>query len=214
MKKVRLFVYDFDGTLVDTKLDVADSVNHALKELGVRQLHRETIFGYVGDGVGPLLARSLAGTDFADVLAAVEVFKKHYDKHLLDRTDFYPRCRETIDYFSNKLHAILSNKPVYFINRILDELNFAHPFTSVLGGDSVERKKPDPQGLLQIIRMAQVAPDEVLMVGDSGIDVETGRRANVSTCAVTYGIGGLESISQFGPDWIIHDFSELKNLFC
>ena len=214
MKKIQLFVYDFDGTLADTKLDIADSVNRAMGELGVSALSQETIFGYVGNGVGPLLSRSLAGTGFTDIPTAVEVFKKHYDRHLLDRTNFYPNCRETIGFFSHKLHAILSNKPVYFINRILAELDFARPFVAVLGGDSVETKKPDPQGLLQIMAAARVAPDEVLMVGDSAVDIETGRRANILTCAVTYGLGSRRAIEEARPDWIIHDFAELKNLFC
>lgn len=214
MKKIQLFVYDFDGTLVDTKLDIADSVNRALRELGVRELPRETIFGYVGNGVGPLLARSLAGTGFTEIPTAVEIFKKHYDRHLLDQTHFYPNCRETIDFFSHKSHAIFSNKPVYFIKRILTELNFTRPFVSILGGDSVERQKPDPQGLLQIMEAARVSPDEVLMVGDSVLDMETGRRAHVSTCAVDYGLSSRETLKHAEPNWIIHDFPELKNLFC
>lgn len=209
-----MFVYDFDGTLVDTKLDIADSVNRTLQELGLRELSRETIFGYVGNGVEPLLSRSLGGTGFADVPKAVGIFRNFYDQHLLDQTCFYPHCRETIGFFSHKSHAIFSNKPVYFIKRILAELDFLQPFVSILGGDSMERKKPDPQGLLRIMEMLRVAPDEVLMVGDSAIDIETGKRANVSTCAVTYGLGSRKALEQASPDWIIHDFAELKNMFC
>jgi phosphoglycolate phosphatase len=132
----------------------------------------------------------------------------------LDQTRFYPNCRDTISYFSGKSHAIFSNKPVYFIERILAELNFNQPFVTVLGGDSVERKKPDPQGLLHIMETLRIPPEETLMVGDSSIDMESGRKAGVFTCAVTYGLASRESLEQSKPDWIIHDFAEIKNLFC
>ena len=214
MKKIQLFIYDFDGTLVDTKLDIADSVNRTLRELGLRGLSRETIFGYVGNGVEPLLSRSVEGTGFTDIQKAVEIFKNLYDKHLLDQTCFYPHCRETIDFFSQKSHAIFSNKPVYFIKRILAELDFIQPFVAILGGDSIERKKPDPQGLLHIMETLHVPPHKVLMVGDSAIDIETGKRANVSTCAVTYGLGSHKALEEARPDWIIQDFAELENMFC
>ena len=214
MKKIQLFVYDFDGTLVDTKLDIADSVNRTLRELGARELPLETIFGYVGNGVGPLLDRALAGTGLSDVPLAVRIFKEHYGRHLLDQTDFYPHCRETVGYFLNKSHAIFSNKPVYFIRRILAELNFHQPFVSVLGGDSVDRHKPDPQGLLRIMETLRISPEETLMVGDSPLDIEAGQRAGVSTCAVTYGLASRKTLEQTRPDWIIHDFADLKKLFC
>ncbi len=214
MKKIQLFVYDFDGTLVDTKLDIADSVNRTLSELGLNPLTREKILGYVGNGVGPLLEQSLAGSGYSDLPEAVRVFKKHYDQHLLDQTDLYPHCRETINYFARKSHAIFSNKPVYFIHRILEALRFQQPFGPILGGDSMEKKKPDPQGLLFIMETLRIDPEETLMVGDSAIDMDSGRRAGVSTCAVTYGLADRQTLEQSEPDWIIHDFADLKKLFC
>lgn len=215
MKKIRLFVYDFDGTLVDSKLDIADSVNCALRDLGVRELPRETIFGYIGNGVESLLTHSLAGASAsAGIQEAVEAFKKHYDRRLLDQTNFYPNCRETLDFFSHKTHAIFSNKPLRFIKRILEGLNFLHPFASIVGGDSLKSRKPDPQGLLHILETLRISPGETLMVGDSATDVETGRRAKVFTCAVTYGLGDRKSLDRARPDWIIDNFAQLRELFC
>lgn len=213
MKNIRLFVFDFDGTLVDSKHDIADSVNHTLADLGFPQLPEKTIFSFIGDGVQTLLTRALAPHPFDDIPRAVELFTSHYEQHLLDRTEFYPNCRETLDFFSQKKYAIFSNKPARFIKNILTGLGYIDSFSSILGGDSVENKKPDPEGLHQLMQSFKVGPDEVLMVGDSRIDIETGKRANVATCGVTYGLGNQAELRNSDPDWIIDDMAEMKHLF-
>ncbi|MFQ5443740.1 MAG: HAD hydrolase-like protein, partial [Nitrospinales bacterium] len=123
MKNIRLFVFDFDGTLVDSKHDIAESVNHTLADLGYPQLPEETIISYIGDGVQTLLTRALAPHPFDDIPKAQDIFTKHYEKHLLDRTEFYPNCRETLNFFSQKKYAIFSNKPTRFIKSILTGLD-------------------------------------------------------------------------------------------
>lgn len=213
MKKIRLFVFDFDGTLVDTKRDIADSVNLTLAQLKVRTLPRETIYAYIGSGVGPLLTRALEGTGAGGIPEAVEVFIKHYDERLLDHSHFYPNCRETLNFFAGKIHAICSNKPARFIKKILTELGSLDQFPTIIGGDEPSRKKPDPQGLMDILATHEIPADEAVMVGDSPIDIETGRRAKVSVCAVTYGLSERKSLEEAQPDWIIDDFAELQRLF-
>lgn len=213
MKPIRLFAFDFDGTLVDTKRDIADSVNLALEDLGVRTLPRETIYGYIGSGVGPLLAHSLNGTGFDDLTRALEVFISHYEERLMDHTRFYPNCRETLEFFSNKTRAICSNKPERFIKKILDELGCLEYFQTIVGGDNADRKKPDPSGLLNILSTHGVSPDEAIMVGDSPIDIETGRGAGAKTCAVTYGLSKRAELEKAQPDWIIDDIRDLRKLF-
>lgn len=213
MRTLRLFAFDFDGTLVDTKRDIADSVNLTLEELNVRTLPRETIYECIGSGVGPLLKRSLNGTGFEDLTRAVEVFIHHYEEHLMDHTRFYPNCRETLEFFSNKTIAICSNKPARFIRKILEELGCLDQFSTIVGGDDAERKKPDPGGLLNILSIHGVSPDEAVMVGDSPIDIETGRGAKVRTCAVSYGLSNKEELEKAQPDWLIDDIRDLRNLF-
>ncbi len=253
MKKVRLFVYDFDGTLVDSKLDIADSVNRALKELGLRELPREIIFGYIGDGVEALMSRALSAASVTldptpppacaeavgvtpdslsprrkrgatsppgvrpasgTLASAVEAFKKHYGGRFLEQTRLYPHCRETVDYFSDKKHAIFSNKPLQFIEKILAGLDFQRPFAPILGGDSLDSRKPDPRGLIQIMDALRIPAEETVMVGDTPLDVETGRRAGVLTCAVAYGLGDRTALEQARPGWMIDDFSQLREIFC
>ncbi len=213
MKQIDLIVYDFDGTLVDTKRDIADSVNLVLRELGLPEKPHDTIFKFVGRGVDKLMSQALNGTGKGDIPGAVALFRKHYDLRLLDHSDFFPHGRETLEFFSRKKQAILSNKPRQFILRILSGLNCDCAFESILGGDSLENKKPDPEGLLLLMRQCGVSPERVLMVGDSPIDVETGKRAGVATCAATHGMSSRADLESAQPDWTISSLEELRHLF-
>jgi len=213
MTAFQLFVFDFDGTLVDTRRDITDSVNRVLEELNLRTLDRETLFTFIGKGVNHLMDRSLEGTGFGDLPRAVEAFMQHYEAHLMDQTALFPNCRETLDHFSSRPRTILSNKPTRFITRILDALDCRAPFATIIGGDRMAAKKPDPAGLHHLMQQHRVRPEDTLMVGDSLVDIETGKRAGVRTCGVTYGHAGRESLETAQPDWIIDDLSELKQHF-
>ena len=213
MKKISLIVYDFDGTLVDTLADIADSVNLALAEMNLNTLNRETIRGNIGNGVVNLMTRSLIGSGCKDVATAVSLFRKHYNHHLLDQTDFYPNGREVVQHFSGKKNAILSNKPFAFIEKILKALNFLQHFDSILGGDSLGVQKPDPKGLQLLMSKLNCPAKQVLMVGDGVIDIETGKQAGVLTCGVTYGMGDPDALRNARPDYLIDNLSRLKLLF-
>ncbi len=210
MTSFQLLVFDFDGTLVDTKKDIADAVNRTLKELGLRTLDREVLYTFIGKGVNHLMTRSLEGTGCNDLPRAIDAFMKHYEAHLMDHTHLFPNCRETLEHFSHKANTILSNKPTRFITQILDALDCRTPFSTILGGDSMPAKKPDPGGLHHILEQHRVRPEATLMIGDSLVDVETGKRAGVKTCGVTYGHAGRATLETAQPDWIIDDLLELK----
>ena len=214
MRKISLIVYDFDGTLVDTLFDIADSVNLTLSEIGLPQLPRGTIRKYVGRGVERLMSQTLEGSFFTDIPKAVSLFKKHYSENLVHHTDFYPYGREILQHFKNKNQAICSNKPEVFIHRILESLNGLHYFDMVIGGDSVNSKKPNPEGLNFILQRLNISADEALLVGDSAVDIETGRRAGVYTCIVNFGLGFPDEIAVADPDCLIDSLSELKEMFC
>ena len=213
MQKISLFVYDFDGTLVDTFADIANSVNLALAEMNIQSLSRETIRRNIGSGVVNLMSRSLEGSGCDDVEMAVSFFQKHYNNHLLDQTKLYPNGREVVEHFSKKKNAILSNKPISFVEKILTELNFLSLFDSVLGGDSLSERKPNPMGLQLLMTNLNCPVKEVLMIGDSAIDIETGKNAGVITCGVTYGLGDPVSLHNSKPDYPIDNLSNLKSLF-
>lgn len=212
MASFQLLVFDFDGTLVDTKRDIVDSVNRTLKELELRTLDRETLYTFIGKGVKHLVTRSLEGTGCDDLPRAIDTFMRHYEEHLMDQTDLFPNCREVLNHFAYKENAILSNKPTRFITQILDALDCRAPFSTIIGGDLMPEKKPDPGGLHHILEQHGVRSEETLMIGDSLVDIETGKRAGAKTCGVTYGHAGRESLESAQPNWIIDDLSELKQL--
>jgi len=214
MRKISLIIYDFDGTLVDTLFDIADSVNLTLADLSLPQLPRETIRKYVGKGVERLMSQTLEGSSFKDIPQAVVLFKKHYSENLVNHTDFYPHGREILEHFKNKKQAICSNKPEDFVRRILESLNGLHSFDAIIGGDSVKSKKPDPEGLNSILEQLNISADEAVLIGDSPVDVETGKRAGITTCVVSFGLGFPDEIAAAGPDCSIDCLSELKEKFC
>jgi phosphoglycolate phosphatase len=212
MTSFQLLVFDFDGTLVDTKKDIADSINRMLKELELPTLDRKILYTFIGKGVNHLITQSLKEVGYDDLPHATDAFMRHYEAHLMDQTTLFPNCRETLNYFSNKENTILSNKPTRFITEILDALNWRIPFSTIIGGDSMPAKKPDPGGLLHILEQHKTRSEDALMIGDSLVDVETGKRAGVKTCGVTYGHAGRKSLETAQPDWIIDDLLELKQI--
>ena len=177
MKKISLIVYDFDGTLVDTLDDIALSVNLTLKELDQPGLNKEVVRASVGNGVVMLMTRALSGSGVTDIDRAVRLFRKHYGDHLMDSSRFYPHCLETVEFFPSHKQAICSNKPENFVRKILAGLNCLAPFASIIGGDSCKTRKPNPEGLLSLLARHRVSPDEAVMVGDSQVDIETGKNA-------------------------------------
>ena len=213
MRKISLIIYDFDGTLVDTLFDIADSVNLTLVDLGLPGLTREKIRQYVGKGGEHLMVQTLEGSSFTDIPKAVDLFKKHYSENLVKHTDFYPYGREILEHFKNKKQAICSNKPEDFVRRILESLNGLKYFQAIIGGDSVKTKKPHPEGLNLILKKSKVSPDEAVLIGDSPVDIETGKRAGVYTCVVNYGLGLPEEIAAAGPDCSVDCLSKLKEMF-
>ena len=213
MRKTSLIIYDFDGTLVDTLFDIADSVNLSLVDLGLPQLPRKTIRKYIGKGVERLMAQTLEGSPFTDIPRAVALFKKYYSENLVKHTDFYPHGREILEHFRNKKQAICSNKPEIFVRKILESLDGLQHFQAIIGGDSVKTKKPHPEGLDFILKKLKVSPDEAVLIGDSPVDIETGKRAGVYTCVVNYGLGLPEEIAAASPDCSVDCLSKLKGMF-
>lgn len=212
-RKTSLIIYDFDGTLVDTLFDIADAVNLSLEALGLRTLSRETIRKYVGKGVERLMAQSIDGTGYDDLQSAVELFRKHYSENLMNHTRFYPSGREILDHFRDKKQAICSNKPEGFVRQILESLKCLDTFDAILGGDSLKSRKPDPEGLLHLLERFQCSPEQAVLVGDSPVDIETGKRAGIYTCVVSFGFGDPKEIASAKPDCTIDHLSQLKDLF-
>ncbi len=208
-----LVIFDLDGTLIDSRLDLAHAVNATRAETGRGPLAHELVFSYVGNGA-PVLIRRAMGPDASDeeVRSALEFFLDYYRKHAVDYTELYPGVRESIDRLreAGVPMAVLTNKPVRISKAILDHFGLLNAMFAVYGGNSFEHKKPHPIGVETLRVEAGAAPGETWMVGDSYVDVQTARNAGVSSCGVTYGFQP-ETFREFPPDVMVdrlEDFAE------
>jgi phosphoglycolate phosphatase len=213
---VRVLIFDLDGTLIDSKLDLALAVNAARQHMGLGALPPEQIFGYVGHGAPMLMRRSLGSiaTD-ENVEQALKYFLQYYREHMLDNTVPYPGVREALKALDGSGRgdaalrmAVLTNKPVRFSQMILDGLGMSRHFQYVYGGNSFEKKKPDPVGVQTLLQNFGATASEAMMVGDSEIDVQTARNAGIWACGVTYGLGS-EGLAAHPPDLLLDNLADL-----
>jgi len=206
---IRLLIFDLDGTLIDSRLDLVHSVNATLDHLGRPLLPHETIESYVGNGVAALVHRALGpGATEDEAKHAQEFFLAYYRAHMLDNTVLYPGVREALDELRDRSMAVLTNKPVRFSEEILKGLDAACYFSFVYGGNSFSCKKPDPVGVQALLRDLGASADEAMMVGDSAVDVRTARNAGIWSCGVTYGLG-FESMRADPPDLMLDNLADL-----
>jgi phosphoglycolate phosphatase len=187
---VHALIFDLDGTLIDSKRDLIQSVNAMLQGMGREMLHEDTISGYIGHGAPQLIGRALGnGATEAEREKALKFFLAHYEEHKLDSTCAYPGVTEALDELRGFSMAVLTNKPVRVSVRIMEGLGLAKYFRAVYGGNSFETKKPDPLGARKILEEFGAAPEEAMLIGDSEVDVQTARNAGTLAVAVNYGFG-------------------------
>ena len=205
-----LLIFDLDGTLIDSKGDLADSVNATRAWMGLAALPNQTVYSYVGDGAPMLISRAFPGVHGDDLARALRYFLDYYREHMLDATTLYPGVREALD----RLHdagvplAVLTNKPVRFSIQLLEGLGLELHFFRVYGGNSFEEKKPHPRGIDMLVAESAAARERTIMVGDSAVDVRTARNARVQACGVSWGFQP-ETFADAPPDFVIDDMSEL-----
>jgi phosphoglycolate phosphatase len=227
--KIRLLIFDLDGTLIDSRLDLIHSVNAMLRHFGRPELDGEVIASYVGDGAPALVRRALEGRSAnADPNAigrddeffrgALEYFLGYYRLHKLDHTTVYEGVLAALAALAQapdgtqRLMAVLSNKPVNPSRDIVAAMGLGAYFIRVYGGNSFPTKKPDPLGVRTLLEETGVAPTEALMIGDSSIDVQTGRNAGLWTCGVTYGFAP-HSLEAVPPDVLVEKPADLAEMF-
>jgi len=210
-----LLIFDLDGTLIDSRLDLAHAVNATRAQAERGPLPHEQIFSFVGNGA-PVLIKRAMGPEATDeeVERALEFFLDYYRRHALDYTVLYPGVRESLDRLNiaGVQLAILTNKPVRISRRIMEGLGVSSLFFQIYGGNSFEHKKPHRIGVDTLRSEADAPPEETWMVGDSYVDVQTARNAGVASCGVTWGFQP-ETFREFPPDVLIDRLEEFADRF-
>jgi len=215
----RLFLLDLDGTLIDSRADLALSVNLALGRMSIRPIGMERVTRFVGDGVRALIQRALEESSGMapppdDLDRGVALFVEEYSRHLLDSTTLYPGVLEAINSMDWARWAVVTNKPEALCLGIIEGLGLRETFEAVIGGDSVPPfRKPDPEPLLEAMRRCGVPPAEAAMVGDSPVDIEAGRAASVMTVAVTGGYRERRELETSHPDLLLDTIAALPRHF-
>jgi phosphoglycolate phosphatase len=210
---VQLLVFDLDGTLIDSRLDLANAVNATRAEFKRGPLPNELVYSYVGNGAPVLIRRAMGpDADTVEVSAALEFFLDYYNHHALDATNLYPGIRESFDRFreSGAQLAVLTNKPVRISRAILETLGLAGYLFQIYGGNSFEHKKPHRIGIDRLREETGASVEDTWMVGDSYVDVQAARNAGVRCCGVAYGFQP-ETFREYPPDLLVKRMEEFAS---
>jgi phosphoglycolate phosphatase len=217
-QQFKLLVFDLDGTLVDSRLDLANSINAMLQHFHKPLLPNEVIASYIGDGAPMLVRRALGDPDDESyVQRALEYFLLYYREHKLDNTYVYPGIKETLDSIRSSRNgrpvkmSVLSNKPVIPSRAIVEALGLGDYFFQVYGGNSFHTKKPDPAGVQVLLQEAEAQPEETVIIGDSDIDVLTARNAGIFSVGVQYGFAP-HTFADAAPDVLVETPGELAEV--
>lgn len=216
---IKLLIFDLDGTLIDSRLDLIHTVNAMLGHLGRPQLPGDVIATYVGDGAPMLVRRALGDPDDENIVRqALDYFLSYYREHKLDHTHVYAGIHQALASIRRSQNgqarklAVLSNKPVNPSRAILEALGLGDFFSQIYGGNSFPTKKPDPLGAQTLLGDHGCRPKEAVIIGDSSNDVLTGRNAGLWTVGVTYGFAP-QTLELTPPDVLVDSPQELQALF-
>ncbi len=216
---IRLLIFDLDGTLLNTSQDITNAINHAIKPLGLEPLSVEKTTSMVGYGITKLIENLIPPNppllkggrgDFQAKDETVNRFLEYYSKHLLDNTKPYPQVKETLSELGSYKKAVISNKRESYSREVLDGNGLLGFFDSILGSDSVAKRKPSPAPIFEVLKRADVSKEEAVIIGDSNFDIEAGKAAGIRTIAVTYGYRSKEYLKE--ADFMIDAFGELLTL--
>jgi len=211
---VDLIIFDLDGTLIDSSEDIAWAANRALADLGHDKIDSEKVKEGIGWGVKSLLEKMMPGEGAERIEYARIKFLEYYWGHSVVNTYLYPGVKETIEYFNKKntTMAVVTNKPVKFSEKILSDFDLIRYFRIILGGDSVSNRKPHPEPVEKAIAVTGVTRDRSVIVGDSPVDCEAGKRAGIATIGVEYGFRSRKELEDAGCDRIIKEVTDLKKI--
>jgi len=219
--KFKAILFDLDGTLVDTSWDIVNSVNLTLGHFGLNSIDFQQCVGFIGDGIRTLVKRSFAQVLFNNPQTNIDLellnkadieYRKIYSKHLLDTSLPYPNVKITLSQLTDFPMAVISNKAFIYTNHILKHFNLDRFFNPVLGGDSLDQKKPDPTPLVHVANGYHISVKNCLMVGDSEKDITAAQAAGMPVCAVTYGMRSKVTLEAMNPDFLVDSFPDVLQI--
>ena len=214
MYPVDLLIFDLDGTLIDSKVDIARSVNLTFKELGIEEKKPEEIYSYIGEGVRKLIKASLGEEKETLFDEAIKIFRGYYLAHLLDTTSIYPGVSEVLSHFREKDKAISTNKPIEYTTKILEGLGLTQNFKLVLAGNNGIRLKPEADMINKVMSDLNAQKERAVMIGDGVNDILAARGAGIRSCAIGSGLGNKDLLRSLNPDYFCEKIDEIKELFC
>ena len=213
MLSVDALLFDLDGTLIDSQRDIANAVHELQRRYDREPSPDAEVARFIGDGVAALVERAIGERPAPELAEAVAFFKAHYRAHALDHTYVYPGVYDTLAALSDKKLAVVTNKPVRISRHILTRLGLIRFFPVVIGGDSVQKKKPHPEGLLAALeQLGMRRPERALMVGDSAQDVLAARAAGMRSCGIESNIGDPALMRRARPDITVPSMPDLMRV--
>ena len=212
MQRKKLLIFDLDGTLIDSIVDLTEAVNRMRATFGMGELAREQVRGMVGRGARNLVERALPGIGAEEIEKGLAFFLAYNQEHLLDNTRLYPGVEETLRLLNgqDRVMAVISNKNTDLCRMILSACGVDSLFRTILGADAVAEPKPSPQPLLMLLKEFSISAPEGLMIGDSINDISAGKAAGMQTVGCTYGYGWPDELTD--SDWKIDSFRHLLDL--
>jgi phosphoglycolate phosphatase len=212
-EKMKLIIFDLDGTLLDAKADITDSINRTLAIYSLRPLSRELVWSYLGDGAAYLVNRCFGYYEKDVPPGAAELFVKDYENHCLDNSILYPGIKSLLKNLGGFQKAVLTNKTHEIALKVLEGMEIRELFDFIIGGRAKIKKKPDPQGILLILETLKIKADEAVIIGDTVVDMNAGMHAGIKRIAVTWGVHPREILLQSKPDAIVDSARGLGRLF-
>jgi phosphoglycolate phosphatase len=230
---VELIIFDLDGTLIDSSVDIANAINYAVEPYGISPVTVEETIGLIGEGITRLMEKLMErsrnpegrsrnkGQDphmmtgdtsipIVDRETITKRFLDHYSSHLIDNTTAYPGVRDTLQALKGFKKAVISNKREELSTRVLRDLGLLHYLDLIVGSDTTPERKPSPVPINHVLKKLDVSPDRAAIVGDSNYDIEAGKAAHILTIGVTYGYRSVDFLE--GADFIIDRMPELLDI--
>ena len=205
-------IFDLDGTLIDSKNAIIESMNTTLKHFKLPEKSSHEISSYIGRGVEELIKESAALQDTALLNEIESFFAAHFRRHANERSRLFPHVSSVLEYFKQKKKIIITNRKYAIALHDLEHFHIAHYFVDIIGGDDLTCMKPSSCPIDRVINNYTIDSQKTIIIGDMAIDIMAGKNAHIITCAFNGGIGKVHDIKSAEPDYIIDDINQLKNI--